>query len=556
MADFIPFTPKGIIKLYRFVPLDETYDNTLHFKTREEQLGYFGCNDVVPTFGRADCKVSFSGQTFTRNERQYVRIEGNACNYYDCNYMAYQNEDFGDMWFFAFIHTVDYVNDYCTEITFDIDVMQSFMWNYELRDCYVLREHSLTDFVGDSLTPETIPDVPYRYSVNKKTGWFDTNLVVLLTTFELDDLDDWRKLPTFNEVNGMPMGAAVTFIPSNSTDSVKQILQNIADKGATDGIITAYLFPQALSTTSGSGREITIDTPLTVESGGTLNGYAPANNKLFTYPYTVITVDVGNATEVYKNELFKEITRGHYAVRFNVKGVLGANPQVIVTPYHYDMPNDNVFETDSARCVVMENFPLVQLSGDNFANWWGQNGFSTRVGIGLDIAKIVVGVAGTVATEGQGKGFTKTALKGATGLVGTANEYVTNMHTPPTQLQSSNGYGLYATNNRDIYVKILQPTAEGARIIDDLFTMFGYATHKVKIPNIRYYNSCRPHFNYVQCQEMSFHWDLFVTEGKGTSVPQRYMDKIRSIYQRGITFWKNPFEVGHYEELKYENRPQ
>lgn len=560
MADFQPFVPHGIIKLYRFVPLDESYQNTLHFKTRKQQLEYFDClpTSTEITFPKADCKVSFSGQSFTRNERQYVRIEGNACNYYDCNYMAYQNEQFGEMWFFAFIHTVEYINDYCTEITFEIDVMQSFMWNYELRECHVIREHSLTDFVGDSLTPENIPNVPYRYSSNERSGWFDDNYVVLLTTFELSDVDDWRRKPTFNVINGVPMGAAASFFDADSPNDVKDVLQDIADKGATDGVITAFLFPKQLSTTGGSAQEIGVTQPMCIEDGGTINGYAPANNKLFTYPFTVIIVDVGNASEVYKPELFREMIKGHFAILFTVKAVISAVPQVIVTPLYYDMPADETvrFTTDSSRCVVMENFPIVQLSGDNFANWWGQNGFSQIAQFGVDIGKLVVGAAGTVVTKGAIPQFTKTAIEGGASALGTTTGVITNMHTPPTVKQNSNGYGLYASGNRDIFVKVCQPTNEGAKIIDDIFTMFGYETDQVKVPNVRNYDTCRPHFNYLQCKEMSFHWELFISEGKGTSVPQRYMSKILSIYQNGITFWKDPTEVGRYEQLKYQNRPQ
>lgn len=555
MADFQPFVPHGKIKLYRFVPLDESYQNTLHFPDRAAQLAYFGCNNQSPSgYSQADCKVSFSGQSFTRNERQYVRIEGNACNYYDCNYMAFQNEAYGEMWFFAFIHTVEYINSYCTEISFELDVMQSFMWNYELRECYVVREHSLTDLVGDSLTPENVPDFPMRYAENKRSGWFNKNYFVLVTSFDMAHVSDWRRYPTYSINDGMPTGAQLTFIDSDDVQTIVDTMQLIANNGAMDGVVTAFLFPKALC---GSALTFGLDSSYSIENGDDLNGYSPANNKLFTYPFTSIIVDTGNVQQVYKQELFKKVSNNLFAVTFTVQGVLSAIPQVIVKPLDYDIPEDEIFPyTDSSKIIVMENFPIVHLTGDNYANWWGQNGFAIAGSMAVDVAKIVGGISLTGASEGldRGKGV-KWAVEGAGDIMGQTANVLTNMHTPPTSLQSSNGYGLYATGNRDIYVRVLMPTGEGARIVDDYFTMWGYNCSKIKVPNIRNYNTCRPHFNYIKCREMSFHWELFTSEGKGTSVPQRYMNKIMSIYQNGVTFWKNPEEVGRYETLKYANRP-
>lgn len=552
MADFQPFVPHGIIKLYRFVPLDESYQNTLHFKTRKQQLEYFDClpSSSEITFPKANCKASFNGQSFTRNERQYIKIEGNACNYYDCNYMAYQNEEFGEMWFFAFIHTVEYVNDYCTEIAFEIDVMQSFMWNYELRECHVLREHSLTDHVGDSLTPEQIPNVPYKNTFFDTSPFFTDYSVVLITSCELSDISDWEKKPAFNVVGGLPFGGAVAVFDALDISTIKDTLEDIATNGSIDAVVTAYLFPKSLITNNFRLLQMN---KLSVENNSQIDGYSPANNKLFTYPYTVIKIDTGDNEGVFKQELFygNEIS-------FSIRGVLGVVPQILITPLNYDSPQTG--ETDIFRTVTMDNFPIVQLSGNNFRNWFGQNAFKIGASTAMGIGEMVVGSATTVAAGEQDPKAAatgmQTAISGAKTLMSTAGDVISASHTPPTTRTSGTSYGRFASHTANIAREILQPTNEGAKIIDDIFTMFGYATNRVKVPNVRDYDTCRPHFNYLQCSEMSFHWELFISEGKGTSVPQRYMSKILSIYQNGITFWKDPTEVGRYEQLKYQNRPQ
>jgi hypothetical protein len=69
-------------------------------------------------------------------------------------------------------------------------------------------------------------------------------------------------------------------------------------------------------------------------------------------------------------------------------------------------------------------------------------------------------------------------------------------------------------------------------MIDDFFTMYGYAVRRCKIPN----RSSRPHWNYVKTI------GCCITG----SVPADDMRKICSIYDAGITFWKNGNEVGNY----------
>ena len=79
---------------------------------------------------------------------------------------------------------------------------------------------------------------------------------------------------------------------------------------------------------------------------------------------------------------------------------------------------------------------------------------------------------------------------------------------------------------------------EFVTIIDDYFNMFGYATHKVKIPN----RTARPHWTYTKTVGCVVHG----------SVPCDDLNKICSIYNNGITFWNNGSEVGNYS---LDNRP-
>ena len=541
MATFIPFIPKGQINVYRFVPLDETYQNTLHFETREQQLAYFGCNEESTGYGdlltpRANTidKVRLVGTSFTRNERQYVRIQGNACNFYDCNYMAYQNRDFGQMWFFAFVHEVIYVNDYCTELQFEIDVMQTFMWNYELRECFVVREHTLTDELYEHLQPEPLPQFPFVNTNIEKSEYFNNWSIIMGTTY--DPEGDVTK-PVISIYDNIPVGGMLSrydFPADIST--LETALQNLAQLNALDGIYAMFFFPTALSSGSTTTTFIhRMKTPTDID------GYVPVNNRLFAFPFSYIDVDSNTTEGIFKFELFdtNEPT-------FKLDPCVAGIPTIKCTPLNYDSKSVPI-TTDYNKCIVMTNFPQMQTSSDNFAAWWGTNSWTELGKLAIGTGELVYGVA---------QGNPNVGSAGITTLASAGADFYSAAHTPATIKIPQGVYSDISDGTMNFYFKTVQICAEGARVVDDYFTMYGYSVNMVKVPNIRNYSTCRPHFNYIKCREMSFHWELFMSEGKGTSVPQYYMKKIISIYQNGITFWKNPNEVGRYDSLKAANVPQ
>ena len=74
---------------------------------------------------------------------------------------------------------------------------------------------------------------------------------------------------------------------------------------------------------------------------------------------------------------------------------------------------------------------------------------------------------------------------------------------------------------------------EIAKVIDDFFSVFGYAVRQLKIPN----RSARPHWNYTKTINCC---------ARG-SLPADDLQRIIKIYNTGITFWHNMAEIGNYE---------
>lgn len=163
--------PSTNIRLLKNVPLDNTYRNTLYFMPD-------GVNHQTNLFMEYT-KHQLTKQTYQRVNKGVARVGLKAEDIYDCNYMMFQNSNFGNKWFYAFITSVEYVNNTVSEIHFEIDVMQTWYFDYTLKECFVEREHSATDVVGDNLTSEPV-DLGSIICTNVEgTGAFGSYTVVI-----------------------------------------------------------------------------------------------------------------------------------------------------------------------------------------------------------------------------------------------------------------------------------------------------------------------------------------------------------------------------------------
>lgn len=52
----------------------------------------------------------------------------------------YQNENYSDKWFYAFIDGMKYINDSMTEISISTDVWQTWQFDLEFMESFVERE--------------------------------------------------------------------------------------------------------------------------------------------------------------------------------------------------------------------------------------------------------------------------------------------------------------------------------------------------------------------------------------------------------------------------------
>ena len=164
----------GKLQLFRGIPLNIDNEDTFYFASRSAQDNYF--------YGQMDTRLTFGAEDFKFvREDGYVKVSRPHDYLENCNYMRFQNQlDAGGYqtvpkWYYAFITGIDYINDTTTGIHFVIDVLQTWLPNidYQLNDCFIVREHATSDKIGENLATETV--MPYKKSK------YETKTTVLLS---------------------------------------------------------------------------------------------------------------------------------------------------------------------------------------------------------------------------------------------------------------------------------------------------------------------------------------------------------------------------------------
>lgn len=275
----------------------------------------------------------------------------------------------------------------------------------------------------------------------------------------------------------------------------------------------------------------------TIVRNSTIDGYTPRNNKLFTYPYNCLLVDSLDDTHIYRWEW----AVGGSDITFDISCAMSCNPEIVASPVSYNgISGINVTES-----VIMKNFPPCVYVTDSYKQWLALNANANNLNkIGGGISALTGGISGALAGTAVA-GLPGTAIGGVLGAIaGGANGILSMLRCENNENVASHmGLKLHgsqgnstnvATGRKDFYFKRMCVTSYNAAIIDDYFDRFGYATYKLGTVNVR----VRPAWTYVQTENVGI---------KG-NIPNEDMVKIKSCFNKGITFWTSPTNVGNYNQ--------
>ena len=521
-------TPQGQLYLCK-TKLENDYKNQLTFSNATAQLTYF--NSVI--------QHTYDNYTYIKKDNIVV-VGDNIDEIIDCNYLFYKNVGFTNKWYFCFITNMEYVSENSTRITFETDCYQTYLFDISYTRSFVEREHVDDDTIGKHTLPENLETG--EYIIN--SSYVDPNLndtddihYYLATTLDLSGVGTKNPLDQAGGgvYNGVYSGAKYYRFTRANYGSIKNILQWIANCGQLDGIVGLYLCPSFLDS-SASNEVAESNTPhsynLSVAKTYGLDGYTPKNNKMYVFPYCYLGVTNGGGdAHVYRYEFFSD-----NSCEFNVKGLLAPGGSIRLVPKNY-----NGKATNDMECLGLGKFPICNYSVDMYTNWLTQN--SVNIAGHTWNSDEIAGLGALTSIFGVGASIFKGDLFGTSS--GAINSFgnITNALIQKKQHDLignavrgdlNNGDIVTASNNNNFKFYRMSVRSEYARCIDNYFSVFGYSTNRIKIPNI----TGRRNWNYVKTINCNFEGDI----------PQTDLNIIKAMFNNGVTLWHNPSTMLDYSQ--------
>lgn len=514
--------PNSTVYLMKNVPLDPSYQHTVLFSSKEQQANAF--------LGFTTGDLTFVNQSYQRHGRGYIKIATNVGNVLNCNYMMFRNYNSEtmsyDRWFYAFVTDVEYVNEATTLIRYEIDIMQTWLFDYSLDPVFVEREHSSTDVPGDNLLDEQLERGEYVFKDFAPTGLLNTYGILVFSTYDPDSGED---------VTGGYFGklytAAKPFYFDNATAANNFIASCTTAGKAPDCIVGVSMCPSLYKVTVATqGTQPASASISYTKNYANIDGYIPKNKKLFTHPYNFLYVtNLCGSTLELGYEYFSTSN-----CKLIVAGTPSLSMDITLSPDKYkgagSIDGTQPWTGNTNEMMALSDFPLCCYSVDAFNAWFAQNKGSYITGkVTQALGTIAAGV-----TAGP-KGALTTGVSLFNEVLSTIGELRDKSVQPPNVTGTPAASSIFGCNCMDFWVGHVTIQAQFAKIIDQYWSKFGYPCRQVKVPN----RNARANWNYVKTKGCEF----------TGSIPASDAEAIKAIYDNGVTFWNDINNVGNYGDF-------
>lgn len=587
--------PSGVIELYSGVPLREDYQNTFSFRNETEQRTYFVNKRVR----------ELTEQLYTRRTNGVIRVRANIADLQNVDYLSFLNHGtfFNDnKRFYCFVINTAYVNENVTDILFVIDVIQTYMFDITYKQSYVEQTHvnlledlsiKRSDFDTTYILPQNVDIGEYAFfplTFNHGTeiqDVFGNFVYVVAATFDKN---------FNNAVGGLQNGfySGLAFNVFDNVNDINNFLLSAASNNKADGIVNIFMAPNAFVSYPGM-EEIDMYIPRDIWDDIYRDniGYVPRNWILYTAPFCkiVLTDNNGTVAEYYPQfftDLYYDERDQKYKYEFKCTCVCAGSNEFSIFPVNYKGTIRNYNEQ-----IVLNITPQCAFATDSYRAWLAQNSAK------MSVERNYAAKAQMLANEKASYAYTSTVkateltlenqaldLAVATGNAGGTN-IASNITKDRINVQEANliesqaleAYALSKLNSRNDYnhtigllnaaagvASTMPPHANGnasgmagtvngayrlscylcvpcggmLRRLEQYFNMWGYRVDRLEIPDFK----TRKYWNYIRCS-------MFNAEGP--NIPGAYFDIIKTIFERGITFWHDPTHFMDYSLDNHQN---
>lgn len=524
-------SPQTNIRLLK-LPLELDNKNQLTFENETAQTTYF-LN--LPSLLIDNC-------SYQRHDN-YISFPSHIDSILEYNYVMYQNENYNNKYFYAFITNMEYVNDHCTKIYIQTDPFQTWQFDIIYHQMFIEREHVNNDSIGLHTVPENISagDVTCE-NLEEDVSLSEYAWVAIASTWNPATKSDTQPYgeSQFGGVtiyNNQVFGYELHLIEAQPMSNLLNLLlylKKTNSDGHIEDIQDIFIIPDALinkgSLTLQTGTIGTLDfsfyilpfsdSPATFSTSipklTSFEGFTPKNNKCFVYPYNylLVTNNIGNQN-IYKYELF-----GGTQATFNTELSIGVGGSGKIVPLNYKGQ-----ERDDDESLPLAKYPTCGWSADSYINWLTQNS--------VNLSSQIFNTTTAPLTN---------SLNPISLGTTTVNQVYSLMNTfhqaellPSIQGTQPTGNVNYGAKRNTFTIKQMHSKIEYLKIIDNFFSMFGYKINELKVPNV----TGRPNWNFVKTIDCNITGDF----------PQEDIQSLKNMFNNGITFWHNPNTFLDYSQI-------
>ena len=230
------------IILCKNIKLDKNYVNVLNY-TEEQMLNLCRNENNIIAYA--------TDYSFIRPQNSiFVGFTYEQCLH--ANYIAFQNKDYSNKWFFAFIDEVIYKSNKNTEIRFTVDVWSTWFNNWTASPCFIEREHVNDDSIGANTINEnlSIEEVVQEgedenISLNGENHDF---YYIIMTTYNPSEGTDGDFVGV-NRVNKNLFGAKLYAFNGSSVGAtwVRNFLKHTNNKSKIESIQALFIAPRSIN---------------------------------------------------------------------------------------------------------------------------------------------------------------------------------------------------------------------------------------------------------------------------------------------------------------------
>lgn len=553
------FQPETVVRLLSNVPLSLNETNQLWFDTVTAQQTYFS-GKVSRTYNQF---------TYQRKERNYVAVETNAELLYNVNYMMFQNSNFSNKWFYAYVTEIEYKNHNTSWVYYEIDPFQTWLFELNFKQSFIEREHTPRYNADGTPVINTI-DEGLNYGSEYKIiddssykNYGDTIFILVTSKDYLHKLPDGLERPFPENIGNVPQGFFNYIFPISLSgykeytyknfslmswaEFYDKLNQDTAFVGMVVNLTLLDFVPLNVSVDNANANITNIDnvslynarndlgltgsilyindgafTPSVIDCGNKYSAFPKyAESKLLMYPYsyTKVTDMRGNEFDI-KNE---HITGQD--LKFSVRGSIAPQCKTAYEVVNYkDKTNllDGIINNNVSSMAIIDDYTAAYLQGN-------QNVLMT--GAAVNVVSSIASIVGNSMIGNIG-GAVSSGVGGITDIL-MLNAKMKDIDNHPSNLRNQGNNYNFDFANKYTGIRIIKYTVtdEYQKILTDFFKMYGYKVNRVKVPNLH----TRQSWNYVKTVDCTI----------VANIPQDDLNSIKQMFNKGITLWHNT-DVGNY----------